>query len=139
MKTATLLMIHKLKQWDEEIKKQRFVQILTELRRVEEYLRELNLRFEHLTVEPSYSTEQLKTFFSEIQYTTDLVVKIKNLLIEISSEAEKNRAEYEQAYIEKKKVEQLLMKLLENLRIQREKLEERLLSELFTISMRVAE
>ncbi|MCS7203118.1 MAG: hypothetical protein NZ809_01515 [Thermodesulfovibrio sp.] len=131
MKINTLAMIHKIKQWEEEIKRERFLQILAEMRKIETYLNELELRFKNNKFEFLYSSEQLKSIFYEIEYTAGMLKEAKKTLNELSLEVEKNRIDYEEAYIERKKTEQLLEKLLENLKLQREKLEERLILENF--------
>ncbi|MEN2985192.1 MAG: hypothetical protein ABDH16_00780 [Thermodesulfovibrionaceae bacterium] len=101
------------------------------MRKIETYLNELELRFKNNKFEFLYSSEQLKSIFYEIEYTAGMLKEAKKILNELSLEVEKNRIDYEEAYIERKKTKQLLEKLLENLKLQREKLEERLILENF--------
>lgn len=127
-------MILKLREWDEELEKQKFSKILAERNRAELYLYELERRFELLSkkITDETDSDQLINLFSEIEYLQSLIKEAKELVEKLNQEVEIQRAVYEETHKEKRKVEQLYDRFVLNQRREREKLEEKVVNDLFT-------
>lgn len=134
MKRENLNMILKLREWDEELEKQKFSKILAERNRAELYLYELERRFELLSkkITDETDSDQLINLFSEIEYLQSLIKEAKELVEKLNQEVEIQRAVYEETHKEKRKVEQLYDRFVLNQRREREKLEEKVVNDLFT-------
>lgn len=127
-------MILKLREWDEDLEKQKFSKILAERNRAELYLYELERRFELLSkkITDETDSDQLINLFSEIEYLQSLIKEAKELVEKLNQEVEIQRAVYEETHKEKRKVEQLYDRFVLNQRREREKLEEKVVNDLFT-------
>lgn len=135
MNTNTLSMILKLRQWEEELEKQKFISILSQKKKIEDYINEIEKRLNNLSFSESTSDE-LAFFYSEIQYLIEEIIKTNELLKKIESEVELQREAYEEAFKEKKKIEQLYDKLISSIKTHREKLEEKIISDIFISRLR---
>lgn len=136
MNTNTLNMILKLRQWQEELEKQKFVEMLSERHKLELYLKELKGRLDSVTFLKEATSEKIVSIFDEIQYLTNQLIEVQELIKKIDEEVEKQRQLYEEAFKERKKIEQLYDKLITTIKMQREKLEEKLILDVFTSRIR---
>lgn len=139
MNPRILNMILKLKEWEEELEKQKFTIILSERRKIETYMRELEERFTcvfYNSDKKEKTSQALVSIYTEIQYITEQLMEIKKIVDALNQEVEKQRQAYEDAFKERKKIEQLHEKLTVSIRTQREKLEEKLISEIFISRIR---
>ncbi len=140
MKSTTLNMILKLKEWEEELEKQKFASIITEKGKMESYIEEIEKRFDFIKYERNnnFTSDELIAVFSEIQHLTGLLNEARDILQKINEELEKQREIYEESYKERKKIEQLYDKLISMIRREREKIEEKIISDVFTSRFRGA-
>jgi flagellar export protein FliJ len=140
MKSTTLNMILKLKEWEEEIEKQKFASIITEKAKMEAYIEEIEKRFDFIKYERNnnFTSDELITVFSEIQHLTGLLNKARDILQKINEELEKQREIYEESYKEREKIQQLYDKLISMIRREREKIEEKIISDVYTSRFRGA-
>ncbi|MDI6864658.1 hypothetical protein [Thermodesulfovibrio yellowstonii] len=137
MNTRTLNMIFKLKEWEEELEKQKFAKIMSDRRKIEMYMRELEERFSSGLSSCSFLTsEELTSIYNEIQYLIAQLMETEKILQKIDEELEKQRQAYEEAFKEKKKIEQLNDKLIGKIKNEREKLEEKIAADIFTSRIR---
>jgi len=135
MNTSVINMILRLKEWEEELEKQKFANMLSEKLKTESIIKNINDNFESIAEKLSnknekFLSENLSTLFSDIEYLTKKFVKTKEVLKEIEHELEKQRELYEEAYKEKRKIEQLYERLITSIRKYRESLEEKMISDL---------
>lgn len=135
MNTSVINMILRLKEWEEELEKQKFATMLSEKLKTESIIKNINDNFESIAEKLSnknekFLSENLSTLFSDIEYLTKKFVKTKEVLKEIEHELEKQRELYEEAYKEKRKIEQLYERLITSIRKYRESLEEKMISDL---------
>ncbi len=137
MNAKTLNMIFKLREWEEELEKQKFAKILAEKRRMELYIRELEERFNlELSSSSFLTSDKLTSIYNEIQYLVAQLMETEKIIEKIDEELEKQRQAYEEAFKEKKKVEQLYDKLIGRIKSEREKLEEKIVSDIFISRLR---
>lgn len=136
MNTETLHMILKLRQWEEELEKQKFARILSERQRIEFAMKELQERFSQISWNSHSSSEQLLSIYSEIQYLISEMKETEEIIKKIDEEIEKQRQSYEESFKERKKIEQLYDKLVRTIKTEREKLEEKMLSQIFLSRIR---
>jgi len=137
MNTRTLNMIFKLKEWEEELEKQKFAKIISDRRRIEMYMRELEERFSSGHSFHSFLTsEELTSIYNEMQYLIAQLMETEKIIQKIDEELEKQRQVYEEAFKEKKKIEQLNDKLIGKIKNEREKLEEKISADIFTSRIR---
>lgn len=142
MKTDTLNMLLRLKEWEEELEKQKFTTLLSERTRIEQFIKEIEetLKAEKFFVADQkdsqmvLSSENLFWLYTAIQYLIEQLIQTNEILKQINEEVEKQRISYEEAYKERKKIEQLYERLINAIRQQRIKMEEKLSSELFILS-----
>lgn len=138
MNTRTLNMILKLKEWEEELQKQKFAKIMSDRRKMEMYMRELEERF----ISSSHyfhsflTSDELTSSYNEIQYLIVQLMETEKIIQKIDEELEKQRQVYEEAFKEKKKIEQLNDKLIGKIKSEREKLEEKIAADIFTSRIR---
>jgi len=135
MNTSVINMILRLKEWEEELEKQKFANMLSEKLKTESIIKNINDNFESIAEKLSNKNEKilsenLSTLFSDIEYLTKKFVKTKEVLKEIEHELEKQRELYEGAYKEKRKIEQLYERLITSIRKYRESLEEKMISDI---------
>jgi|YelNatPaOPRAMG01_1025707.scaffolds.fasta_scaffold17226_3 flagellar export protein FliJ len=135
MNTSVINMILRLKEWEEELEKQKFANMLSEKLKTESIIKNINDNFESIAEKLSnknekFLSENLSTLFSDIEYLTKKFVKTKEVLKEIEHELEKQRELYEEAYKEKRKIEQLYERLITSIRKYRESLEEKMISDI---------
>lgn len=131
MNRNTLNIILKLREWEEELEKQKFANILSERRRVETYLKELQERFCSIAYLKEATSEELISIYNEMEYLFTQLKETQEIMKKIDEELEIQRQAYEEAFKERKKIEQLYDRLISTLRMQREKLEEKLISDVF--------
>lgn len=139
MKRETLGMILKIREWEEEIEKQKFAIVLNKQRKVENYIHEIEERLNSIIQNrgiPTNSTK-LESFFSEIQYITNLLNEAKAILNEIEKEVEKQREIYENSFKERKKIEKLNDRLIFFLKKEREKIDEKVIADLISSRFRI--
>lgn len=139
MKRETLGMILKIREWEEEIEKQKFAIVLNKQRKVENYIHEIEERLNSIIQNrgiPTNSTK-LESFFSEIQYITNLLNEAKAILNEIEKEVEKQREIYENSFKERKKIEKLNDRLFFFLKKEREKIDEKVIADLISSRFRI--
>lgn len=134
MISKNLNMILKIREWEEEIERQKFSQIIGEKNKIEFYINELENRFNLLKnkIFCKSNSDEIFSLYSEIEYLITLISEAKEILNKINEEFEKQRQIYEDHHKEKKKIEQLYDKLLVTIRKEREKLEEKIMGDLFT-------
>lgn len=109
MNPETLNMILKLREWDEEVEKQKFATLLSERRRIETCMKELEERFNFMPLSyKELSSEKLLILYSEIAYITEQLIEIKKIIEQINHELEKQRETYELAFKERKKIRSAL-------------------------------
>lgn len=129
MNTTTLSMILKIREWQEETEKQKFASLLSERRRIEMYLREIEERFQILSQEKISASdlvaENINVLYSEIEYLTDRRIKIRESLKALDEEIEKQRETYEEAFKERRKVEELYYRAISEKKAEVEKNEEK--------------
>ncbi|MEJ5227445.1 hypothetical protein [Thermodesulfovibrio sp.] len=129
MNTTTLSMILKIREWQEETEKQKFASLLSERRRIEMYLREIEERFQILSQEKISASdlvaENINVLCSEIEYLTDRRIKIRESLKALDEEIEKQRETYEEAFKERRKVEELYYRAISEKKAEVEKNEEK--------------
>ncbi|WP_297210594.1 MULTISPECIES: hypothetical protein [Thermodesulfovibrio] len=129
MNTTTLSMILKIREWQEETEKQKFASLLSERRRMEMYLREIEERFQILSQEKISASdlvaENINVLYSEIEYLTDRRIKIRESLKALDEEIEKQRETYEEAFKERRKVEELYYRAISEKKAEVEKNEEK--------------
>lgn len=135
MNASVINIILRLKEWEEELEKQKFAHIISEKLKIESIIRNINENFESITEKLSNKNEEilsekLSILFSDIEYLTEKFVKTKEVLKEIEQTLEKQRELYEEAYKEKRKIEQLYGRLITSIRKYRESLEEKMISDL---------
>lgn len=131
MNRNTLNIILKLREWEEELEKQKFANILSERRRVETYLKELQERFGSIAYLEEATSEELISIYNEMEYLFTQLKETQEIMKKIDEELEIQRQAYEETFKERKKIEQLYDRLISTLRMQREKLEEKLISDVF--------
>jgi len=137
MNSETLNMILKLREWDEEVEKQKFATLLSERRRIETCMKELEERFNFMPLSyKELSSEKLLILYSEIAYITEQLIEIKKIIEQINHELEKQRETYELAFKERKKIDQLYDRLITKLKLHREKVEEKITSDTFISRIR---
>lgn len=139
MKRETLGMILKIREWEEEIEKQKFAIVLNKQRKVENYIHEIEERLNSIIQNrgiPTNSTK-LESFFREIQYITNLLNEAKAILNEIEKEVEKQREIYENSFKERKKIEKLNDRLIFFLKKEREKIDEKVIADLISSRFRM--
>ncbi|HHW20633.1 MAG TPA: hypothetical protein PKZ17_00720 [Thermodesulfovibrio thiophilus] len=137
MNPETLNMILKLREWDEEVEKQKFATLLSERRRIETCMKELEERFNFMPLSyKELSSEKLLILYSEIAYITEQLIEIKKIIEQINHELEKQRETYELAFKERKKIDQLYDRLITKLKLHREKVEETITSDTFISRIR---
>ncbi|HOA83040.1 MAG TPA: hypothetical protein PKV92_03675 [Thermodesulfovibrio thiophilus] len=137
MNPETLNMILKLREWDEEVEKQKFATLLSERRRIETCMKELEERFNFMPLSyKELSSEKLLILYSEIAYITEQLIEIKKIIEQINHELEKQRETYELAFKERKKIDQLYDRLITKLKLHREKVEEKITSDTFISRIR---
>jgi len=137
MNTKALNMILKLRQWEEELEKQKFISILSEKKKIETYINEIEKRFNQLSLSSnSLLSDELAFVYSEIQYLIEEIIKTNEILKKIDSEVELQREIYEEAFKEKKKIERLYDKIISTIKAYRERLEEKMISDIFISRLR---
>lgn len=134
MHRETLNIILKLKEWEEEVEKQKFANFLLEKKNIEKYVKEIEERFNYINPQKDreITSNELNSIYNEIQYLTSLLNETKEILIKIEEEVEKQREIYEESFKEKKKIERLYEKLIILIKKKREKLEEKVISDMFS-------
>lgn len=129
MNTTTLSMILKIREWQEETEKEKFASLLSERRRIEMHLREIEERFQILSQEKisasDFIAENINVLYAEIEYLTDRLMKIREILKELDEEIEKQRETYEEAFKERRKVEELYYRAISEKKAEVEKNEEK--------------
>ncbi|GEM_PF-604806 len=135
MNTKALNMIFKLKEWDEEREKEKFAELISKRYRIEIQLREINERFDFLSKteqeeQKFLSSLRLNRIYSEIEYLTQKRADLLQILNELDKEIEAQRQVYEEAYKERKKIEQLCDKIKISIKTEREKMEEKALTDI---------
>ncbi|PMP71396.1 hypothetical protein [Thermodesulfovibrio sp.] len=136
MNVNTLNMILRLKEWEEELEKQKFINILSERQKLEEYLRMLEERFSSLDFLKEATSVELLSIYDEMQYLLTQLKETREIIKKIDDELEAQRQVYEEAFKERKKIEQLYDKLISRIKIHLEKLEEKLISDVFLSQVR---
>ncbi|MCS7214873.1 MAG: hypothetical protein RMI30_04790 [Thermodesulfovibrio sp.] len=132
MNTKTLNMIFKLKEWQEELEKQKFAQLISEKQRLQTYLMELEQRFSiSLSINSQCTSEELATIYSEINYLISQLEETQKMIEKIDIEIENQRQNYEEAFKERRKIEQLYDRILSRIRTEREKVEEKVVNDIF--------
>ncbi|MGB9710434.1 MAG: hypothetical protein ACPLZA_02900 [Thermodesulfovibrio sp.] len=129
-------MILRLKEWEEELEKQKFINILSERQKLEEYLRMLEERFSSLDFLKEATSVELLSIYDEMQYLLTQLKETREIIKKIDDELEAQRQVYEEAFKERKKIEQLYDKLISRIKIHLEKLEEKLISDVFLSQVR---
>jgi flagellar export protein FliJ len=134
MNKNTLNMILKLKEFEEEVEKQKYTNFLSEMKNIENYIKEIEERFVKLKEkkEASITTDDLNTIYNEIIYLTNLSNEARKLLLNMEKEVEKQREIYEEFFKERKKIERLYEKLILLIKREREKLEEKMISDILS-------
>lgn len=134
MNKGTLNMILKLKEWEEELEKQKFAKVLTEKKTIEKYIREIEERFKYINLQQreEITANELNSIYNEIQYVTSLINEAKEILNKIEKEVEKQREIYEESFKERRKIERLYEKLITLLKKERERLEEKMIADIFS-------
>ncbi|MGC9046006.1 hypothetical protein [Thermodesulfovibrio sp.] len=136
MNVNTLNMILRLKEWEEELEKQKFINILSERQKLEEYLRMLEERFSSVDFLKEATSVELLSIYDEMQYLLTQLKETREIIKKIDDELEAQRQVYEEAFKERKKIEQLYDKLISRIKIHLEKLEEKLISDVFLSQVR---
>ncbi|WP_181405967.1 hypothetical protein [Thermodesulfovibrio sp. Kuro-1] len=131
-----LNMILKLREWEEELEKQKFIGILTERQRMEGYLRELEERFRSVGFLKESNSMELLSIYNEMQYLLTRLKEAQEIMQKIDEELQAQRQIYEEAFKERKKIEQLYDRLINTIKMQRQKLEEKLISDVFISRLR---
>lgn len=134
MNKNTLNIILKLREWEEELEKQKYTKLLFEMKNIENYIHDIEKRFcsnNNKKVE-QITSDELNAFLNEIQYLTNLINEAKVILKTKEEEAEKQRQVYEASFRERKKIERLYEKLILQIKREREKLEEKMISDIFS-------
>ncbi|MGC8795376.1 MAG: hypothetical protein ACP5KH_00645 [Thermodesulfovibrio sp.] len=129
-------MILRLKEWEEELEKQKFINILSERQKLEEYLRMLEERFSSVDFLKEATSVELLSIYDEMQYLLTQLKETREIIKKIDDELEAQRQVYEEAFKERKKIEQLYDKLISRIKIHLEKLEEKLISDVFLSQVR---
>lgn len=133
MNAKVLSMILKIREWDEEIEKQKFAILLTERRRIELTIAELEERFQFISSEKykwESSSEGISLIYSEIEYLTERLAQLKEILEKLDQEIDKQRQAYEEAFKERKKIEQLYDRTNMAIKIEKEKIEEKTIADI---------
>lgn len=134
MNQRALDMILKLREWDEEQQRQKLMLVIAERDKVESYLKQLEERFELLGIKTlETDSAELVNLFDQIDYLKSQINEVKHTLEKLNQELNRQRQLYEEAHIERRKIEQLLSRIRIRDRKEREKAEERLIAELFTL------
>ncbi len=136
MNTNTLNMIFKLREWQEELEKQNFIRILSERQKIEIYLKELEERFISVGFFNEASSEELLSIYNKMQYLLTKLKETQQIMQKIDEKLQAQRQIYEEAFKERKKIEQLYDKLINKIKADRQKLEEKLISESFISRLR---
>ncbi len=138
MNNLTLKMILKIREWDEELEKQRYLDILSNMKTLEDQINYMEKRLQKISDEKKevFTPEELHYLYSEIQYLFRKIEESRDLLNKIEEELEKQREIYEESIQERKKIEKLKEKLEINLRKEREKTEEKIISNLLSVRQR---
>lgn len=126
-------MILKIREWDEEIEKQKFAILLTERRRIELTIAEIEERFQFISSEKykwESSSEGIALIYSEIEYLTERLAQLREFLEKLDQEIEKQRYAYEEAFKERKKIEQLYDRTNMAIKIEKEKIEEKSIADI---------
>lgn len=133
MNAKVLSMILKIREWDEEIEKQKFAILLTERRRIELTIAEIEERFQFISSEKykwESSSEGIALIYSEIEYLTERLAQLREFLEKLDQEIEKQRYAYEEAFKERKKIEQLYDRTNMAIKIEKEKIEEKSIADI---------
>ncbi|GAB5047140.1 hypothetical protein [Thermodesulfovibrio sp. TK110] len=136
MNTNTLNMIFKLREWQEELEKQNFIRILSERQKIEIYLKELEERFISVSFFNEASSEELLSIYNKMQYLLTKLKETQQIMQKIDEKLQAQRQVYEEAFKERKKIEQFYDKLINKIKADRQKLEEKLISESFISRLR---
>lgn len=135
MNTSVLNMILKLREWEEELEKQKFAKVFSEKLKIEDIINNINKNFQSIaenlsSLNETILSDSLSLLFSNIEYLTEKFMQNKEMLKEVENELEKQRELYEKAYKEKKIIEQLYERLIVSIRKYRESLEEKMISDI---------
>ncbi|MCX7723783.1 MAG: hypothetical protein N2042_00870 [Thermodesulfovibrio sp.] len=132
MNTKTLSMILKLKEWEEELEKQKFAKIISERQKMQIYIKELEERLNSgFYLGPIYNQKELIFVYDGINYLIEKLREAEEIIKKMDEEIDKQRQIYEQAFKERKKIEQLYERVIDKIKREKEKSEEKLLSDLF--------
>lgn len=132
MNTKTLSMILKLKEWEEELEKQKFAKIISERQKMQIYIKELEERLNPgFYLGPIYNQKELIFVYDGINYLIEKLREAEEIIKKMDEEIDKQRQIYEQAFKERKKIEQLYERVIDKIKREKEKSEEKLLSDLF--------
>ncbi|MEN2994787.1 MAG: hypothetical protein ABDH19_05540 [Thermodesulfovibrio sp.] len=132
MNTKTLNMILKIKEWEEELEKQKFAKILSERQKIQIYIKELEERLNcGFYLSPIYNQTELIFVYDGINYLIEKLREAKEIVKKMDEEIETQRQIYEKAFKERKKIEQLYERVIDKIKREKEKSEEKMLSDLF--------
>lgn len=134
MNKRALNTILRIKEWEEELEKNKYASLLMQKKYIERYIRGIEERFNYIEYvrNVNLTSDELDLILSEIQYLTNLLNEAKAILEKTEKEVERQREIYEESHKEKKKIEQLYERLISFIRREREKNEEKIIADIFS-------
>lgn len=131
-------MILKIREWEEELEKQKYVNILSTMKSIENQINYLEKRLQKISdgKKEVFTPQELHYLYNEIDYLVGKIEEARDLLNKIEEEVEKQREVYEESIKERKKIERLKEKSEINLIKEREKKEEKIISNLLSVRQR---
>lgn len=134
MNKRTLNTILRLKEWEEELEKNKYASLLMQKKYIEKYIRGIEERFNYIEYvsNVNLTSDELNLILGEIQYLTNILNEAKDILEKTEKEVERQREIYEEYHKEKKKIEQLYERLISFIRREREKNEEKMIADIFS-------
>ncbi len=138
MNNLTLKMILKIREWEEELEKQKYVNILSTMKSIENQINYLEKRLQKISdgKKEVFTPQELHYLYNEIDYLVGKIEEARDLLNKIEEEVEKQREVYEESIKERKKIERLKEKSEINLIKEREKKEVKIISNLLSVRQR---
>lgn len=134
MNKRALNTILRIKEWEEELEKNKYASLLMQKKYIERYIRGIEERFNYIEYvrNVNLTSDELDLILSEIQYLTNLLNEAKAILEKTEKEVERQREIYEESHKEKKKIEQLYERLISFIRRETEKNEEKIIADIFS-------
>lgn len=131
-------MVLKIREWQEELEKQKYVNILSTMRNIESQINYLEERLNIIkdAKREVFTSDELCSLYNEIQYLIKEIEEAKEFLSKLEVELEKEREIYEESIKERKKIEKIMERLDLNLKREREKTEKKIISDIFSVRHR---